>query len=98
MLTVRRSFCDHIACSTCMFVEQVAGLTKRHARRSPGLQAALVAIGLALAERAGSRLDTRLGVRVSRSTLLRDDPSPTGSTGRLRRVLGGDHFAAETPI
>ena len=60
-LTVRRFFCDHVDCSAGTFVEQVPGLTERHARRSPGLQAALVAIALALAGRAGSRLATRLG-------------------------------------
>ena len=70
-LTVRRFFCDHVDCSACTFVEQVPGLTERHARRSVGLQGALAAIGLALAGRAGSRLAARLGMAVSRSTLLR---------------------------
>jgi len=92
-LTVRRFFCDHIDCSTCTFVEQVPGLTEPHARRSSGLQAALVAIGLALAGRAGSRLAIRLGMRASRSTLLRliralPDP-PVGQV----TVLGVDEFA-----
>ena len=48
-LTVRRFFCDHVDCSACTFVEQVPGLAERHARRSVGLQAALVAVALALA-------------------------------------------------
>src|SRR5664279_299160 len=92
-LTVRRFFCDHIDCSAGTFVEQVSGLTERHARRSPGLQAALEAICLALAGRAGSRLATRLGMRASRSTLLRmiralPDP-PVGQV----TVLGVDEFA-----
>jgi len=47
------------------------GLAERHARRSPGLQAALVAIALALTGRPGSRLAAKLGMAVSRSTLLR---------------------------
>ena len=93
MLTVRRFFCDHIDCSVCTFVEQVPGLTEPHARRSPGLQAALVAVGLALAGRPGSRLATELGMTVSRSTLLRmiralPDP-PIGQVA----VLGVDEFA-----
>ena len=67
MVDVRRFFCDHVDCSACTFVEQVPGLTERHARRSPGLQAALEAICLALAGRAGSRLATRVGMGVSRS-------------------------------
>jgi transposase len=61
-LTVRRFFCDHVDCSACTFVEQVTGLTERHARRSLGLQAALVAIALVLAGWAGSRLAARLGM------------------------------------
>ena len=93
MLTVRRFFCDHVDCGVCTFVEQVPGLTERHARRSPGLQAALVAVGLALAGRPGSRLAIKLGMSVGRSTLLRmiralPDP-PVGQV----TVLGVDEFA-----
>jgi hypothetical protein len=68
-LTVRRFFCDHIDCSAGTFVEQVSGLTEPYARRGLGLQTALVAIGLALAGRPGSRLAIRLGMGASRSTL-----------------------------
>ena len=93
VLTVRRFFCDHVDCSTCTFVEQVPGLTEPHARRSPGLQAALVAVGLALAGRAGSRLATRLGMGVSRSTLLRTIRAlPDPPVGQVT-VLGVDEFA-----
>jgi transposase len=92
-LTVRRFFCDHVDCSACTFAEQVPGLTEHYARRSIGLQGALAAIGLALAGRAGSRLAARLGMAVSRSTLLRvirglPDP-PVGPV----KVLGVDEFA-----
>ena len=92
-MTVRRFFCDHLDCSTCTFVEQVPGLTEPHTRRSSCLRAALVAVGLALAGRAGSRLAFRLGMGVSQPTLLRlirglPDP-PVGSVA----VLGVDEFA-----
>jgi transposase len=92
-LTVRRFFCDHVDCRARTFVEQVPDLTERHARRSIGLQGALAAIGLALAGRAGSRLAAKLGMAVSRSTLLRvirglPDP-PVGQV----TVLGVDEFA-----
>lgn len=93
VLTVRRFFCDHVDCSACTFVEQVPGLTEPKARRSSGLRAALVAVGLALAGRAGSRLTTRLGMAVSRSRLLRlirDLPDPP--VGQVT-VLGVDEFA-----
>jgi transposase len=92
-LTVRRFFCDDVDCSACTFVEQVPGLTERHARRSIGLQGALTAVGLALAGRAGSRLAATLGMAVSRSTvlrLIRGLPDPP--VGRVR-VLGVDEFA-----
>ena len=92
-LKVRRFFCDHVDCSACTFVEQVPGLTQRHARRSVGLQAALVAVAFALAGRAGSRLAARLGMGVSRSTLLRMIRAlPDPPVGRVR-VLGVDEFA-----
>ena len=92
-LTVRRFFCDHVDCTACTFVEQVPGLTERHARRSVGLQGALVAVGLALAGRAGARLAATLGMAVSRSTLrrlIRLLPDPP--VGRVT-VLGVDEFA-----
>jgi hypothetical protein len=65
------------------FVEQVPGLTSRYARHSPEARQALEAIGLALAGRAGARLASGLGFRVSRSTALRwvrrlPDPQPQG--------------------
>jgi transposase len=92
-LTARRFVCHNASCSANTFVEQVPGLTEPHARRSVGLQGALVAVGLALAGRPGSRLATKLGMAVSRSTLLRlirglPDP-PVG----LVTVLGVDEFA-----
>ena len=102
MLTVRRFFCDHLDCSTGTFVEQVPGLTEPHARRSPGLQAALVAIGLALAGRAGSRLATKLGMAVSQSTLPRmiralPDP-PVGDLHRVRCTVPGSVGVPAGPV
>jgi len=92
-LRVRRFFCDQDDCSTCTFVEQVPGLTQRHAQRSAGMQDALVAIALALTGRAGSRLATALGMPVSRSTLLRRIRSlPDPPVGPVT-VLGVDEFA-----
>jgi len=92
-LRVRRFFCDDHDCAARTFAEQIPGLTSRYARRSPLLHKLLEAIGLALAGRAGARLAHRLGVRVSRSTLLRllralPDPAIEGVA-----VLGVDDFA-----
>jgi hypothetical protein len=93
MLTVRRFFCDHIDCCACTFVEQVPGLTERHARpklRSPGsVGGGRIGVGRA------HRLTTghQAGMGASRSTLLRliralPDP-PVGQV----TVLGVDEFA-----
>jgi len=92
-LRVRRFFCPSTDCPARTFVEQVEGLTTRHARRTPLLRTMLEAIGLALAGRAGTRMAARLGARVSRDTLLRlvralPDPQPEPLT-----VVGVDDFA-----
>ena len=92
-LQVRRFFCSNADCPAKTFAEQVSGLTERYARRTALLRRALEAIGLALAGRAGARLAARLGVRVSRDSLLRlvralPDP-PVGEV----TVLGVDDFA-----
>lgn len=92
-LRVRRLFCGNEQCVRTTFVEQVAGLTTRHGRRSVGLGRVLRRIALALGGRAGSRMTAHVAVDVSRTTLLRlvralPDP-PTG----VVRVLGVDDFA-----
>jgi transposase len=92
-LLVRRFFCDSIGCPARTFVEQVAGLTTPHARRTGLLRTMLEAIGLALAGRAGARLALCLGLVTSRHGLLRlvralPDP-PVG----VVEVLGVDDFA-----
>lgn len=92
-LRVRRFFCENTGCVRRTFVEQVPGLTSKHARRTELLRGLLVAIGLALAGRAGSRLATALGMPAGRDALLRlvralPDP-PVGEV----RVLGVDDFA-----
>jgi len=90
---VRRFFCDTATCPRRTFVEQIAGLTSHHARRTALQRTLLEAVGLALAGRAGARFAARLGITVSRSTLLRlvgalPDPRPAPIT-----VLGVDDFA-----
>lgn len=92
-LRVRRFFCDHASCTRRTFVEQVPGLTSKHARRTGLLRQMLEAIGLALAGRAGARLAAVLGMPTSRDSLLRlvralPDP-PVGDV----EVLGVDDFA-----
>ncbi|WP_336246786.1 ISL3 family transposase [Streptomyces cupreus] len=92
-LQVRRFRCRERACQQATFAEQVEGLTFRHGRRSTGLQTVLERVAVMLAGRAGARLADTLGVRASRSTLLRlirRLPEPEVHTPR---VLGVDEFA-----
>ncbi len=70
-LLVRRFRCSSADCEAVTFAEQVDGLTSPHARYTPLAGQAVEAIGLALAGRAGARLDARLGLDVGRDTLLR---------------------------
>ncbi|MFJ1708494.1 ISL3 family transposase, partial [Kitasatospora sp. NPDC088346] len=92
-LQVRRFRCPATSCPRATFVEQVAGLTFRHGRRSLRLHTILQAVALMLAGRAGARLSDVLSSKVSRSTLLRlirAMPDPQTTTPR---VLGVDDFA-----
>ncbi|WP_147427232.1 transposase family protein [Micromonospora globbae] len=93
-LCVRRFVCVKPDCRRRTFVEQVEGVTSRFTRRSQPLRRTLMAIGHALAGRAGARLSRLLGIGVSPNTMLRlirsqcDRPSV-----RAPRVLGVDDFA-----
>ncbi|MDG4785001.1 ISL3 family transposase [Micromonospora sp. WMMD1102] len=92
-LTVRRFACVSSSCRRRTFVEQVPGLTRRHARHTVLAAGDLEAVAVALGGRPGSRLAHRLTVSVSRMTLIRmirrmpDLPSVTPT------ALGVDDFA-----
>ncbi|MFF2478277.1 ISL3 family transposase [Streptomyces sp. NPDC058066] len=92
-LRVRRFFCESALCERRTFVEQIAGLTRRHGRWTERQRSTLAAVGLALAGRAGARMAGVFGVAVSRSTVLRlvealPDPEPP-----VPRVVGVDEYA-----
>ncbi len=92
-LRVRKFICPVLDCARRIFVEQLAGLTVRHGRRSLQLLGLLAAIAFALAGRAGARLARGAAIMVSRSTLLRlvrATPEPESVTPS---VLGVDDFA-----
>jgi hypothetical protein len=95
-LEVRRFRCLAQQCHKAAFAEQVAGLTSRHARRTPAVTAVLEAVALALGGRAGARLSGHLAAAVSRTTLIRlvrAMPDPAVSVSP--RVLGVDEFALQ---
>ncbi|MFI0242592.1 transposase [Streptomyces sp. NPDC016845] len=92
-LSVRRLYCENPQCVKTTFVEQVDGLTVRYQRRTPGLQAIVVAVVTALAGTAGARLLHCLHQQLSWAALLGclmrwpDPPAPTV------RVAAVDDFA-----
>ncbi|WP_327129929.1 transposase family protein [Streptomyces sp. NBC_01727] len=80
-LRVRRFSCADTSCGRQTFVEQVPGLTRRHAQRTERLRSAVAEVGLALAGRAGARLADVFGISVSRSTVLRPVDAMPDSAG-----------------
>ncbi|MFE6871681.1 ISL3 family transposase [Kitasatospora sp. NPDC057692] len=92
-LLVRRFRCLNSACSAVTFAEQIEGLTKPHARKTPLLRSVLMSIARTLAGRPGARLAAMLGMRAAKDTLLhllRAVPDPPRAPVR---VLGVDDFA-----
>lgn len=93
-LLVRRFICPTADCLRKTFVEQVAGLTQRYARRTTPLRGIFEAIALALAGRPGSRLAHSLSIPIGANTLLRLIRSlPEQPVLPTPRVLGVDDFA-----
>ena len=92
-LRVRRYFCRTATCPRRTFVEQVAGLTRPHAQRTIGLNAALQALGLALGGNAGARLGTRLRFLGSATTILRRSRQVRPTVVAAPRIVGIDDWA-----
>src|SRR5919109_2666422 len=69
-LSVRRLYCENPDCPKTTFAEQVTGLTVRYQRRTPALQAIVVAVATVLAGKAGARLLVHLHQVLSWATLL----------------------------
>jgi transposase len=68
---VRRLFCRNVRCARRIFAERLPEVALPWARRTRRLEARLTALGLALGGSAGVRLGRKLGLAVSRNTLLR---------------------------
>jgi transposase len=92
-LRVRKFICHTFGCARRIFVEQLAGLTVRHGRRSLQLFGLLTSIAFALAGRAGARLARRAAIAVSPTTLLRLVRAAPEQSSVVPTVLGVDDFA-----
>jgi transposase len=92
MVRIRRLLCPTPGCRQT-FREQLPGVLERYQRRTPRLASQIGAVVRELAGRAGARVLSALGMRLSRHTALRlllrlPLPQP-----RVPRVLGVDDFA-----
>ena len=92
-LCVRKFVCPNAQCSRRVFTERRPGVVAPWARLTQRLAAWLLAIGLARGGAAGVRLSRRLGLMISRQTLLRMVRRLPLSCDRTPRVLGVDDFA-----
>ncbi|AUY54580.1 transposase [Streptomyces sp. CB01881] len=92
-LRVRRFACPDRSCPRRTFVEQIEGLTRRHGQSTERLRSSVAAVGLALAGRAGERMVQLLGLRGSRSTLLRRVMELPDQPVGAPTAIGVDDFA-----
>jgi transposase len=92
-LRVRRLVCSTPSCRQRTFREQVPALTQRWARRTCQLTALIGDLAVVVAGRAGAAVLARLGVRISRTTVLRVLMGLPTPAGPAPTVLSVDDFA-----
>lgn len=92
-LRVRRLRCEVLGCQRLTFREQVPGLAQRWARRTLQLTTLIADFAVVMAGRAGAAVLSRLGVRVSRTTVLRVLMGVPTATDPAPSVLSVDDFA-----
>lgn len=92
-LRVRRLVCATPSCRQRTFREQVPALTQRWARRTCQLTALIGDLAVVVAGRAGAAVLARLGVRISRTTMLRVLMGLPTPAGPAPTVLSVDDFA-----
>lgn len=92
-LRVRRLRCPNMSCSQGTFREQVPALTSRWARRTAALTGLIGDLAVVMAGRAGAAVLARLGMRISRSTVLRVLMAMPTSAPPVPAVISVDDFA-----
>lgn len=92
-LRVRRLVCAVLSCPRRTFREQVPMLTTRWARRTRQLTALIADLAVVTAGRAGAAALSRVGARVSRSTVLRVLMATPIPDRAVPAVLSVDDFA-----
>jgi transposase len=92
-LRVRRLVCRSSGCGRRTFREQVPALAQRWARRTRQLTALVADLAVCVAGRAGAAVLARLGVTVSRTTVLRVLMGLPATSEPVPAVLSVDDFA-----
>ena len=93
LIHVRKCFCDAPDCPRKIFVERLTPLVDPFARVTRRLYQIVQIIGLATGGRLGMRVTDRLGIQLSRHTLLRRIMAlPTAPAGQIGE-LGIDDFS-----
>ncbi|MFE2477732.1 ISL3 family transposase [Streptomyces sp. NPDC059389] len=93
LFRVRRFACGQRSCPRRTFVEQADGLTCRYGQVTERQRLSVAELGLALAGRAGARMAALLGIRASRSTLLRCVMDLPDTAVGIPEAVGVDDFA-----
>jgi transposase len=92
-LRIRRLLCPTPSCPRRTFREQIPAVARRCARRTRQLTGLVGDLAMVVAGRAGAAMLARLGVRISRSTVLRVLMALPTSAGPAPAVLSVDDFA-----
>jgi transposase len=93
---VRRFRCSNHECTQRTFAEQYPQFVGRRRHRTKRLMSNLMHIGLALGDKAGSRLASKLAMAASASTVLRQIRSLEPPVAEAPRVIGIDDWAFRT--
>lgn len=93
ILHVRKFFCHTSDCVRKIFTERLSPFLEPWARMTSRLSQVIETLGFSTCARAGARLGQRLGIQISRMSVLRRIMSrPTAPAGRVS-VLGLDDFS-----
>jgi hypothetical protein len=92
-LRVRRLLCQTGECVQRTFREQVPTIAPRGARRTRQLTALIADLAVVVAGRAGAAVLSRLGISISRTTVLRVLMAVPSPAGAAPTVLSVDDFA-----
>jgi transposase len=92
-LTVKKFFCRETSCKRKIFTERLPDLIEVSSRLTKRLRQAVQAIGFASCGKGGEHLSSKLGIRVSDTTLLWSlSLLPVPAIGKVR-IIGIDDFA-----